>query len=569
MPKFNSNSNSNYLGKEMENENVTSKDSPSGSSTSAQTNKVSSKRRKSSIAKAKRKEYRKCRPQGLDNFNHPDWYMPNSEIGQQIASVPFNKPAGSELRIQGCSDKNSYDHSYIIKSECTSRLQSVMAIDYFATPGVSTDGISGINMAAAKIYAAIRSKNSGAKVYEAADVMMYILEMQDIYANLCMLFRILGSCNYFQTLDKNVPDTFGSAMRIEMSDVRANRAKYFAQVNTLIEKVNSFAVPANLKVFKRSAYINTNIFRDSNSKHGQYYVFNKVNYYRWSAKTDIKGTELLCYTFNTAGPQSLQGLIDTISQQVDTLFLDSDVLTISADILKAFDTVSLYKFKPLAIDFAIEPAYDEYILSQIHNMRWINLDMDNITEANYNIKQEGQLIKYQPKFSSGTTSDISTVFPVYLTDAVFDSHSDDPNYEDVLEGTRLMYSGTLSSDGKQFTITSCGSELVINVSLHYRGTNGAVYNDTNIPMVVFRFTGQNIANFPDSNATEFTRMNKLNQFRSAPLRYQIISTGNSTGQVAEWAGFDIIGDTHWTTNIQNDVVKGINDVVMYAMYILE
>ena len=515
-----------------------------------------------------RKEGSKGDPRGI-KFNHPQWFMPNEAIGEQIASIPFNVVSGGKLQLSGFSALNTFDQAQVSSSECSGRVQSVMTINYFSTPGISSEGISGINMAATKIYAAIRSKNSGAKVYEAADVMMYILLMQDIYANLCSAFRTVGISSYFTFLDKNVPDTFGQALNIDLKDVRANRARYLARINTIIDKVNSFAVPANLKVFQRSAYINTNVFKDSDTTHGQYYIFFKENFYRWSAKTSSKGTELKCNLVDTIMTNGvLDNYLDMIDTQINDLFLDSDVLTISADILKAFDNVNLYKFKQLSSDFAITPSYDINILGQIHNMNWPNLDVQSLNLTAFDITQSNQLLIYQPWLLTGEPAAVGNAFPFYFNDRVFDAHTENPDYKEVLEGTRLQSTYRTAPDNKIY-VNTCGTELPMYISICYREANGLATRETHIPMVLIRFTGPNASNFTSSDLEDCTMFNKLSQFKMCPLRYQIVSSANAAGQLAEWAGFDIVGDTQFVTNLPADIIENINSVVLYAMYILE
>lgn len=528
-----------------------------------------SKEAKSCKRSKNRKDGNNGDPRGI-KFNHPQWFMPNDTIGEQIASIPFNVVAGGQLKLSGCSALNTFDRQSVTPSECFGRVQSVMTINYFSTPGISTEAISGINMAASKIYAEIRSKNSGAKVYEAADVMMYILLMQDIYANLCSAFRVIGISNYFTFLDKNVPDTLGEALVLNLKEVRANRANYLARINTMIEKVNSFAVPANLKVFQRSAYINTNVFKDSESTHGQYYVFQKENFYRWSAKTNTKGTELKCNLIGEHIPNgSLSNLLDIIDSQINDLFLDSDILTISADILKAFDNVNLYKFKLLDSDFSILPAYDINILGQIHNMNWLNLDVASLTMAQFDITQSNQLLIYQPYFMDGEPAAVGDAFPFYVNDRVFDAHNENPDYKDVLEGTRLQSTYKIDNTNNRIYVKTCGTELPMFVSVCYRRADGLAVREMNIPMILIRYIGPNASNFLSSSLEDCTMMNKLSQFKMCPLRYQIVSTSNSAGQIAEWSAFDIVGDTQFTTNLPANIIENINNVVLYAMYILE
>lgn len=304
-------------------------------------------------------------------------------------------------------------------------------------------------MAAAQLYTFIRHANSGAKNYEAADVMMYVIEMRDIYAQYFTLRKAIGLASSFNFFNHNLPDLVVKGMGIDPVDLRSHLAQYRTAVNLLAKKINSFAVPKYFKVFDRTAFINSYLFTDSTSIRGQFYNFVPAGYYTWSPKTSTKGTELIYSPHQwTEGStkfsmveKPLSTYISSLSAQIDALFLDTDALTMSGDILKAFPNAELYSINQIPDDYQTSFVMDEDVLAQIENMRSIPLgSFDYIASSmkyDLNIKQENQLINYSPKFTFSSNVK-NAVHLSEVPQVLVNSHKDEPDYKDVLEWTRLV-----------------------------------------------------------------------------------------------------------------------------------
>lgn len=166
-----------------------------------------------------------------------DWqyYAVTEQIAKDIGSIPYNKLPGASVKLEAIVNGEKSALSYMPQSVCVLR--------YLTTCGRATERTSGINMAAVQLYTFVRHANSGARNYEAADLMMYILAMRDIYAEYFELKRVIGLAMSYTYTNKNLPDLLIQACGVDPIDLRRNLAQYRGRLNVLAEKINSWAVP--------------------------------------------------------------------------------------------------------------------------------------------------------------------------------------------------------------------------------------------------------------------------------------------------------------------------------------
>ena len=479
-----------------------------------------------------------------------DWhfYAASEEIAKDIASLPFNYMGGTPFAVGGSIADVNNDPTKT-KTVKSGALSSVMRINYVNAIGVTDNQTKGINMAATQLYTFIRHANSGARNYEAADVMMYILAMRDIYSQFFLTKKVLGYAGLFNYYNHNYPDALISSMDIDPVDLRNNLAQYRGSLNLIAKKINSFAVPKYFKIFDRAAFINSYLFGDSSSIRGQAYQFFKAGYYTWSSTTSQQGTELV---YHDTEVTKFSDLLRILNEQLDALFLDEDALTMSGDILKAFGDSDLYQIMQTPDDYITPLTMDEDILAQIENSVSIfNGSMNNVVKE-LNVTQNNQIIKFVPKFSISTDNVDGRVVPT-MTSLAVNSHKDNPQYNDVLEWTRLMTTFESKIDlstGLSVVVTSCGLEIVLNYQMYRYDANGQLIFDN---LGSYAITGGG----SDFN-TDLTRMADVMQFDWHPILYLI---NVQTGELI------VGGDLKVATVISKDTLERINDAAVYgALY---
>lgn len=504
------------------------------------------------------------------NQNFPeknDWsfYAASEQIAKDVASIPFNYIPGTNFKVNGTLTPDGGSPV----NYPTASLFSVMGLPYINSIGVTNNRTQGANMAAVQLYTFIRHANSGARNYEAADVMMYILEMRDVYAEFFALKKILGIASLYNYYNHNLPDTLLASEYINAQDLRNNLAQYRGRLNILAKKINSFAVPKYFKIFDRTTYINSFIFADSDSIRGQFYNFVRAGYYTWSGITSTKGTELQFtsyYTNNSATRSTITygDRLNILENMLDSMFLDEDALTMSGDILKAFGTSDLYQIADTDENYIVEIKFDEDILSQIENSTTFGttvqpsngtkLGLSVLTpdsDWKLNVTQNNQIITFEPSWQAAFGED--TANSVTLTSYAFNSHKSEPDYKDVLEWTRLMSDVSITNStatGIGATVNSCGLELICCYSIFRTDVN------TEVTQVQHYTT---LVNFYGVNE----KIIDLSQFDWHPIMY--IYNGMPTS--ADESPIKIYGDLKVATIINNNVLDQINETAVYgALY---
>lgn len=387
--------------------------------------------RKKSGSRIRQRQDQRRSDNADDSPERNDWtfYAINEQIAKDLGNFPYNKMSGvgaafrADMRPPAAAPFSTYERDVYAGA--------ILALGIVDTPGYAAQKTDGINMAATQLYTSIRRANSGARNYEAADVMMYILAMRDVYCEIIECKRAIALVQTFAYENRYLPDSILTALNVDPVDLRANIAQYRGQLNVLISKVNALAVPKYFKAFQRGAYIHGNVFLDSSSIRGQFYGFYKTGTYLWTPVTSETGSSLTytTYGFVNTNPVKMSARLSRITQCIDALFLDTDINTMSGDILKAFGGGdNLFLLGYITDMDVLAPLYDEDILAQIENC----VSYGSIGQLNaLNIEQSNQLISFKPYYDSITAS-----IPI-LRSRYFNSHKDEPDYKDNLEWSRL------------------------------------------------------------------------------------------------------------------------------------
>lgn len=477
------------------------------------------------------------------------FYAATEQIARDIASIAWNYLGGTPYGVSGKTLGATIGDEFVNNTS----IPAVMRINYIPSIGVTTAKTQGANMAAIQLYTFVRQRNSGASNYEAADLLMYILALKDIYAEIARCKKILGLAPRYDYYNHNLPDLVLLAEEVDATDLRANYAQYRGRLNLLISKATAFALPKYFKIVERAAFVESCVFQDSSSIKGQFYTFHKKGFYTWSTTTSTKGTELI-FSESTTGKFS--AYLDQLESMLNAMYLDTDALTMSGDILKAFGDSQLYTIAEVDENYTTPFGMDEDILSQIENSTALfNNYESGITFAEFgsslNITQNNQLITWQPTWTVSNDA-----YAGKLETMPFNSHKDNPDYKDVLEWTRLMCTYSVVLGGTQnesliFTLTSCGLELVLYYDIFaYR---------SNLPTRICSF-GSNLgqAGATDTDNTIDALMYASN-FDWHPILYLIDGTRNKF--------IPLFGDFKNATTIAPTVLARINDAAVYgALY---
>lgn len=484
--------------------------------------------------------------------NDPHWYAPSEQIAKDLASIPFNVIQGTNWDFPYDTDLGSNDNNLV-------GTPNVMVIDYTLYNGLAgiNSETDGINMAAKQLYTTIRKSNSGAKVYEAPDLMMYILAMREIYALYFYIKRIIGIVNTYTFMNRVFPDGILRSMNWNESDIdeaRSNIASYRGRLNILASKINSFAVPKYFKVFMRDAFTASYVFSDAPTLTGQFYIMNLKGTRRWSSTDSVQGSSLVWEPTE----RSMIDLLDQLDTSLNALFYDTDVNTMAGDIVKAFGTDGLYHVEECPLDYSCVPVYDEDVLNQIQNMAWIpirDLIQDN---SELDVTQQSQNIKsgFKVNLESYRGGNYAATHSKYM----INSHKDDPSYMDILEWTRMMNVILDYADDESYVVG--GAELYLDVRLFQQC--GDYWVEDNI---------QQDLDVDTNSSEQSTFINKIGNLRSVirlgafdwhPFIY-LFNLGADEGP-GEYGLVSFYGDVKKSTLVSSDTVKRIHDAAIYALF---
>lgn len=514
----------------------------------------------------KGKPYSRNSDLSCDRGNDPSWYELTPEIAKKTANFYYGYIPGNAYPLtmsyigdNGTPEKSVSANAYI---------PTVMAIDYFPSFGTSTSKVSGLNMAATQLYTWYRQANSGARNYEAPDLMMYCLAMVDALSTWFYIRRCLQVTKFMPKDNRNYPRALAHAMNFDYDDAVKNFAQYCARLNLLAVKFNSWAIPAEFDAIKRYIYVNSQVFTDSDSIRGQSYVFVKKGYYKFDGKTSTHGSKLALKKFGLdTGNWSLdsKATIDQMLDQLDdcltALYYDEDITIMSGDTLKAFkdNLVTLPEFvsenEPLSL------VYDPDVLAQIENMSFASVNIkgtnwDDTIGLNFDYIQGDGEIQCSPIIYITDTSSVGSN-PGVMKDRILNSRKDDPAYSDNLEWTRLMptYDIETTSVGsevkKYFRVTSCGLELPIALRVITCLRSGGTIQ----PMTTATIT----STFELLKVSDSAVLNDIVTFDWHPIFY---AYGTSAGL----NGIKVYGDIKFPTIVAESVLKSLNDAAQQAVF---
>lgn len=476
--------------------------------------------------------------------NDYTWYYIDDRISASVANIPFNIfPGTREDTGLNC-----------INGVATST-PGIMEIEYGRICGTSLDSTSAINVACRALYTFVRHQNSGHTNYESPDLMIYVLAMQDVYAKYFEAVRIYKTAMTYTFTNRYVPDGLLRAMRVDPNNIRSNLAQYRAGLNILAAKISSMAVPSVFTAVQRAVYLSSNVFIDSSSIRGQFYVPTCV-YKRIFDATADKGGRLHC-TGRIGKSRTYTEVLEEIQSMIDIILSDEDMNIMSGDILKAYSKEQCYTLDMVNESETLTPIYDENFLAQLENSSSVAL-----TAADFTIYQEDGVILSTPHVDIDELP--QNVFYGPGVQRYFNSHKDNPDWKDVLDWSRFMVSFELDDAGDGYRYLSVGSEVIVAYTIHYLNYESDASSGT------WQFREINtISSWDGGDSAEtlehISDQILLSQFDWHPIIYYFMSTTDpALGTIHQYVGKT--GDLKVYTLVNSDVIKRLNDSAILGLY---
>lgn len=462
-----------------------------------------------------------------------DWryYAISEQLAKAVGNIPFNLLPGRPLSInaQGTVEGKTWSDGTM------TTLPSAMQVSYIPSIGYSDTGEAAINIAAKRLYTFVRHANSGAKVYEAPDLMMYIIAMENCYRLWWEARRAYQVCTTYEADNRNLPLVLGGALNLDVAGSAGSLAQANFELNDLRNKINSFWVPNIFNSFKRASVITNGVFMDSDSMRGQFYVYTMAYYYKFSGRTSETGSQLVAT--ETGSAYSLLDKINLVRDAINALIIDDDINTMSGDMMKAFKDSDRFSLPEVPSIDKLQIAFDEDILAQIENSCSISIVT---TPISLDITQANANIVFKPIARVSTKLGIFEQL-MWGSNKLFNSHVNNPDFKQVLEWTRDIC--CTSANGKPVF----GAEIITEYNIWYNEAG--------------KVTGTNIDSYLAEGTTDSgIKGCLLSNFDWHPIIYYARVTGNS------YEGVGFYADVKYFTQISPDVINHMHDCAIQALY---
>lgn len=322
-----------------------------------------------------------------DKSNDPNWYASNPELMTAAASLPFSTTTGQTIVLNDAvtSPSNGLNVVPGIKA---------ITFDPAFGGGISLDAI---NAAKDSVYSYVVHANSRNTSYEAADLFQVIISGMNVFAAIAAGIRAYGTMKTYDQRNKYLPDGLVYAMGFDPQDLRNNLAQAWFDLNDVIAQTKQIWIPNTMPVLDRWFWMNSNVYMDSESVKGQYYVYVQshfLGYCETYTRDGAGGCAWLQDGFDTPNPFGLLNpkgdvtaaanehqqftlapgtnvkwshYIAAVRELIAVLVNSEDRGIMMGDILKAYGSGNIYALAPIASTYTVTPVYDKEVLSQIEN----------------------------------------------------------------------------------------------------------------------------------------------------------------------------------------------------------
>lgn len=382
-------------------------------------------------------------------YNGWDWYAKNQQQLIGAASFSYNTPLGDPLPWDSLVPK--MDRAAVAGQG----ISGIAAFCFVPGIGRSANSTSPANLAAQNIYSYVRYMNSGAKNYDPADLMLYMMTFDSIYMMWNWMKRIYGYCNTYSAYNRYMPRAYAEAENIDFDDVSTQLADFRLMLNQFAARISSFCVPGVMPIFVRHSWLVSNIYKDSDTYKAQQYLYTPAGYYVYDETSSKFGGQLVWNDLIRRKTKlKLVDLRDIMNAMLDAIAYSEDVGVMSGDILKAYGQDKLFTISPIEADYTVLPVYNTEVLNQMHNATLHGY----LAEANfskYNITQNpdtGYLV-YNPRAPKGSNVNPSTSIMINM-------QWDDVTPANTMVGTRLSACNIDDGDSGTYAFYAIGSEFI-------------------------------------------------------------------------------------------------------------
>lgn len=498
--------------------------------------------------------------------NDPSWYNRNKQLLNDVSKISFYTQTGKSY---------NFDEKYAKDLN----VPTTMVFETVPTPGFSDDSVSGVSLAAQGVFSYMRKNLSTVANYSSADVGMYIMAIDNIYAYYSHLMRLFGIANIYSSDNMTFPTSLFCSLMGFRGQSSADRATYMSvwkdfignlnnyrsRFNNLIYKASALYLPTDFTIVARHSWLYGSIFFDSRSRKAQMYahiprgtyVLNETKYdtgtaLEWVDKwEDDKPSDYASYI----DMLDMDRMLNRFDWMIERVRNSDSMLRIAADMRRAFEDRQFWKLAYCDEGYVCNITHSDEVLSQINNIGFVDwwdsayfvangVDSRDVTQ-----NVDDNTIIFDP-FIFTDSPDIPRDYADYISQrkVILNAHWDDPTVDDIAVMTRNIPTFGISTaplNHSALHIYGMGADIITSAIL-YAGIVSK-YNWT-----VVQMTGDNVADFNLLTAwTSFDWAPALN------INAQDPQAPSQTHPLQEWDNY---------VPVDPEVIRRIHDNIIISMW---
>lgn len=392
--------------------------------------------------------------------NDPSWYATDPALLRDAASIPFSWSVGTpiDMNLKPIPGATEYNNTKYV-------VPGIMTLQVMPTFGLSLDKTSPLNIASTAMYSFVRHANSGHSNYAAPDLMIYATAFTQVYSALNWCQRLYGLMTLYSQRNRYLPKGLIECQNVNFDDILNNLANFRYGINLAISRAASFAVPANMSLFQREAFLYQNVYTEGETVKDQLYMYTPHGFMFYVE--DETGSHLDFKPLSEFDvdnkPMTVQNILDMVNQMLLPLIGSEDINIMSGDILKAYGASGIIKLASLGEQYPIVPMYDKAVLEQMKNATILPL----CTTIGLRQSKNKEYLISSVALPDAMETDNSKLVEIRLCDSnrILTTSEYDPQPSTVMENSRMMAIsvGARTADSDLSIVKHpivCGSEVV-------------------------------------------------------------------------------------------------------------
>lgn len=496
--------------------------------------------------------------------NSPDFWMGLGQYSQDVSRISTLQPIGSKLPAPW-SRKVFWTPS------------GVARFDYLPFFGTVDTAVDAINIAAKKLYDEINSKNSRNPSYDPSDLMIYVIAVANAWAIHSFVKRIVGMYNTFIPINKYWWNTVANSMSISEISTQEDIIKWRNLCNRMALKLNNLIVPDNIPYFKRAYMMTEFIYADAPVAKASLFYFAPASLLKYNYDSEQIGeliNEVTPWADNTIVNRVTPEMVeDYFNRMTINLFNDSDVNTMSADIMKAYGLEHCFRLPMIDESYSLLPFYDEMLASELHNARMCYALYDSYETDKYVLKQDMKkncLVSDYTCTINRTYGDAALLYndahdnkPIPL-----DFWKDNPSEDEVMEATRLTYYASNFDDTEDVVhptvkLYTCCEILIMDTFYEFGENAFNTWDLENKSGCIYPAISTSWTTFLD-------KLSKVSKLSSSPLVLAIANSNSSTEVQQDTmlpVAQELVSDTTNYTVIDKVTLKNMHEAATLSIFL--